>query len=112
MPFEQFLIVIAGIITGGALGLTFIVKITGLIRHWIDSRHNKSLTAQQLENLASLDKFKVVVEKRLQTLEAIAAEDRDFSGKVDVHYTAELGDPDNDSGEESGKLKNMLRQRS
>lgn len=111
MPEQQFILAFVSIVMGGVVGLFFIGRVTGLIRHWIDSKKAKNLTAHQIDSLESLERFKVSAEKRLQNLETIAAEDRHFSGDLDSQYISMPDNPEHDNDEESGKLKNMLRQR-
>lgn len=112
MSDQEFFIVLVSIIFGCSVGIFLIGRITGLIKHWIDSRKKNALNAHQLESLESLERFKVNVEKRLQTLEAIAAEDRSFSDNTNQSVAGELGGPESETSEDTGKLKNMLRQRS
>lgn len=103
------LIPIIGITSGCLLTGYLFTKIVGLIKYWIDRKNNSSDDIELL--LHQFNSYKNSVEKRLQHLEAIAADDPDDpvdSPLLDnEHPDTFIKDKDDDL--EERRLQNMLK---
>ncbi len=106
MTHEEFIIALISVIAGTTLVGVIFSSITRLIRHWIDSRKHTSQ-----DDLISIAKeFKAYqqnVERRLQNLEAIAAEDKNSQPLLDYEEDDKLNDDVKYQSE--SHLQNMLK---
>jgi len=103
------LIPIVGIIFGTTLLGYVFSKIVGLIKYWIDRRHNSSDDIELL--LHQFNNYKQSVEKRLQNLEAIAVEEPITEREAPL-LDSERKEELNEKGEDmmdNRKLQNMLK---
>lgn len=85
-----------------------------LIRYWMDSRSRNKLAENGVVSRDEFTQYKVRVEKRLQTLEALVIDED--SGTSTGKLTEYPGEPEDWSGstqtgtgESSGVLRNQLR---
>jgi len=102
------LIPIIGITAGSILTGFVIAKIVGLIKYWIDRRHDNSDDIELL--LHQFNNYKKSVEKRLQHLETIVTEDPDERQQNPL-LDSELNQMSdaNDEKTEQSRLQNMLK---
>jgi len=104
------LIPIAGVVFGVLLVGYTIGKITGLIRLWMEQRHDRKYGAAVNKRLIQAFKeFKYDTEQRLQHLEAIVAEEPPEIEEKSQR-SIEIEDREQEStGEEDSNLRNMLK---
>ena len=113
MSGEEFVLAIVGLVMGSAVVIVAITKLTGLIKSWIN-RNNTSLDEETFERLAkAFVRFKKDAEQRIQSLEAIIADQDNTSGQQleEPKGTIEIEDEEErGSKSDSGNLSNMLRE--
>ncbi len=84
-------------------------KIAGLIRHWIDSK-GKTSSDDLVAVVKEFKAYQQTVERRLQNLEAIAAEDKQGKPLLDLEEDDHI--KKDDGFQSDSRLQNMLKKSS
>lgn len=98
----EAIVAVTSIVLGIGITALFIVKVTGLIKYWIDSRSGANVSADVNGRISELENFRQRTEKRIQNLETIIV-DHDMSLPEPEAENSSL------KGEENRALKNKLR---
>jgi hypothetical protein len=108
MNFIEFVPLVAIVFGTTLVGYVF-TKIVGLIKYGIDRKHNSSDDIELL--LHQFNNYKKSVEKRLQNLEAIVAEDPITERDTPLLDSERKEEMDKDSGDitDNRRLHNMLK---
>lgn len=118
MGFEEMVVALVGAIGGIALVGFIVAKITGLIKAWIN-RTNTQITEKDFDQLArAFMEHKKDMNRRIQNLEAIIADDSSSSTSSTEQIeapkkTIEIEDREErqeSSNENNGNLRNMLHE--
>jgi len=110
----EVIIALVSVVGGLAFAGFLFHGVFSLIRYWIDTRSRNKLSENGVVSRDEFTQYKVRVEKRLQTLEALVTdEDRvDAAGKLG-EYPGEpedwSGNTQADRDESTGVLRNQLR---
>lgn len=118
---QEFVLALVSIVFGTVLTGYVIGKFIGLIKAWIN-RNNASYDEEKFERLAkAFIQHKKDAERRFQNLEAIVTNEDAASAalpkssenkKQDNRQTIEIeSDHADESGDESGRLQNMLNKK-
>lgn len=100
------IIPIIGILAGTATAGFIFAKITGLIRHWMDTR-NRTSSDDLAAIVTEFKAYQHTVERRLQNLEAIAAGEKETEPLLDTGEDQEDINKENEPSE--SRLQNMLK---
>lgn len=73
MGFEEMVLGVVAIVGGLAFSFFFVAGIFRLLRTWIESRSKKNLPVDAI-SMKEFIEYKLKVEKRIQTLEAIVVD--------------------------------------
>ena len=103
--------VLAVLATAGAIGLTVFIfgNIFKLIRTGIEMRHRGRDSSVDTVTMKEFIDYKLKVEKRIQTLEAIVV-DQDLIDQKQLRETQNLIDVDSVEDDSDKRLRNRLRQ--
>jgi hypothetical protein len=112
--------IIVAIVFGSVVTIVFLGVVGSIIKAWVKRGSGKNLSENQ-EFLAALREFKEKTDRRLASLEAIAADEKKPPGKhtakespgkeqksaIEIEIENET---EKEEARQSGKLKNMLNQ--
>lgn len=115
MSGQEFIIALMALIMGSIVLIVGITSITGLIKSWLNRGRKSEFSDEQFQKLArAFTQHKKDIERRLQNLEAIVADEASsVSEKTSdrSHKPIEIEEEtEKNTAEANNNLKNMLRE--